>query len=368
MMMTKRAMVCAAVALSSVLSATAQSRTALLAQTGWQALKNEDGNKAASAFGEALTLSPRDPLIQLGAGAAAHMLGRESEARKFLQRAVELEPELKLASMLLGEIAYRQGDLDLAIRTYEGALAHSPDDSEISMRLASWRKEAALHHSFEERRDDRFTVMFEGRAEERLAARATSVLDSAFRRIGKALGQYPSDPITVILYTQQQFRDVADVPQWSAGVYDGRIRVPVRGATQNLVQFDRVLTHELTHAVVTSLAPRGVPIWLHEGLAQYFSGADPDAAERRLRAWGMFFPLADLQGSFSGLNETEAVLAYDESLMAVRVLVERTGTGLGLLLQDLGEGQTFEQAVQRFGFTCERFEADLLHRLRTTER
>ena len=151
-------------------------------------------------------------------------------------------------------------------------------------------------------------------------------------------------------------------------MYDGRIRVPVRGATQNLVQFDRVLTHELTHAVVTSLAPRGVPIWLHEGLAQYFSGADPDAAERRLRAWGMFFPLADLQGSFSGLNETEAVLAYDESLMAVRVLVERTGTGLGLLLQDLGEGQTFEQAVQRFGFTCERFEADLLHRLRASER
>jgi tetratricopeptide (TPR) repeat protein len=347
----------------------AQSTPAQLARTGWDALREGDGNRAAAAFGEALTLSPRDPVLNVGAGAAAHLLGREADATKFLQRAVELNPRLLHAWVLLGEIAYREGDLDLAVKSYERAIALSPTDLQIAARLAEWKKEAALHHAFEERRDDRFTVMFEGQAEERLAARATSVLDSAFQRIGRTLGQYPPDSITVILYTQQQFRDVTRAPDWSDGLFDGaRIRMPVRGALQDLARFDHVLTHELTHAVVHSLAARGVPVWLHEGLARYFEPEDAAAAERRLRAARVVIPLADLEGSFTGLNAQEAIFAYDESLVAVRLLIERIGTGIGLLLQDLGEGQRIDEAIQRFGFTLDDLQHDLDHRLQPASR
>src|SRR5439155_11511075 len=104
-------------------AAAAQSTSSQLADTGWQALRNGDGDRAASAFGEALTLSPRDPALHLGAGAAAHLLGRESDAIRALQRAVALDPGLVQALTLLGEISYRQGDVDLAIRSYERALA-----------------------------------------------------------------------------------------------------------------------------------------------------------------------------------------------------------------------------------------------------
>src|SRR5207244_3820392 len=217
-------------------------------------------------------------------------------------------------------------------------------------RLDGWRKEAALHHGFEQRNDDRFRVMFEGRAEERLAARATAVLDAAFWRIGRTLGEYPSDSIIVILYTEKQFRDITRAPDWSAGWFDGRIQIPVRGASQNLPQFDRVLTHELTHAMVRSLAPRGVPAWMNEGLAMYFEHENADAAKGRLRAARMLIPLSDLENGFDRLNEPEAALAYDESAVAVRALIARVGTkGIGPLLQDLGSGQRFERAIGRFG-------------------
>ena len=351
-----------AIALVSALAAPvrAQSTPAQLANAGWQALRGGDGDKAASAFGEALTLSPRDPLLHLGAGAAAHLLGREADAIRSLQRAVELEPGLVQAQLLLGEIAYRQGDLTLAIRSYERALAEAPGNPQLSARVADWKKEAALHHGFEERRDDRFTVMFEGQAEEPLAVRATTVLDGAFRRIGRILGQYPSDPITVILYTQKQFRDVTRAPDWSDGLFDGRIRLPVHGALQDVSTFDRVLTHELTHAIVHSLAARGVPVWLHEGLAMYFEPRDGDAAEKRVAAARVFIPLGELETSFTHLNVQEATLAYDESLVAVHVLVQRIGTGIGLLLQDLGEGQPLDQALQRFGLTADALEAQVM--------
>ena len=358
-------------ALVAVLTApvAAQSTSAQLAEAGWQALRNGDGDKAASAFGEALTLNPRDPVLHVGAGAAAHMLGREADAVRLLQRAIDLEPRLLPASLLLGEIAYSQGNLDLAIRSYERALAQAPGNPQLSVRLADWKKEAALHHGFEERRDDRFTVMFEGRDEEQLAVRATTVLDGAFRRIGRTLGQYPSNPITVILYTQKQFRDMTRAPDWSDGLFDGgRIRLPVRGASQDLPRFDRVLTHELTHAIVHSLAARGVPVWLHEGLAMYFEPRDAADAERRLIASHVFVPLVELETSFNQLNLQEATLAYDESLVAVRVLIDRIGTGVGLLLQDLDEGQPIDQAIERFGFTYAAFGRDLARRLHVADR
>jgi len=359
-----RSLVIVALAGLMAAPASAQSTAAQLADAGWKALRNGDGEKAAAAFGEALTLSPRDAVLNLGAGAAAHILGHEGDAVRSLQRAVDLDPRLMQAQLLLGEIAYHEGDLSLAIRSYERALAEAPGNPQLSERLAEWKKEAALHHGFEERRDDRFTVMFEGQAEEQLAVRATTVLDGAFRRIGRTLGQYPSNPITVILYTQKQFHDVTRAPDWSDGLFDGgRIRLPVHGALQDVTTFDRVLTHELIHAIVHSLAPRGVPVWLHEGLAMYFEPRDVSDAEKRVGASHLFIPLVELETTFTHMNVEEATLAYDESLVAVRTLIQRIGSGVGLLLQDLGDGQPIEQAIQRFGFTYDEFERAVMRRV-----
>ena len=42
----------------------------------------------------------------------------------------------------------------------------------------------------------------------------------------------------------------------------------------------------------------------------------------------------------------------------------RIGTGTSLLLQDLGNGMEFAQAVERFGFTSAEFEAGLSRRFK----
>jgi tetratricopeptide (TPR) repeat protein len=333
-------------------------------EAGWTALQRGDPDKAAAIFREQLDKHPGDAVLQFGAGVAAHMLGREDDALKALQQAVRSEPRLTQASSLLGDIAYRTGDLDLAIHTYEAALAREPGNLAMRQRLESWRSEAAIHQGFEAVKDDRFSIMFQGPAEEKLAVRATSVLGAAFWRISKAIGAYPSNAITVILYTDQQFRDITGAPEWAAGGFDGQIRLPVRGAAQNPGEFDRVLTHELTHAMLRSVAPRNLPAWLNEGLAMYFEGHDSTLGERRLAAARVFVPLAALQSSFTRLTALQAAIAYEESAVATRALVDRVGTpGVGLILQDLEAGQTVDQAVQRFGFTLSDFEAGLARRV-----
>jgi tetratricopeptide (TPR) repeat protein len=347
-------------------SVSAQPASSEALDKGFQALQSGDAASAASIFREALTRHPGDPQLLFGAGVAAGIQGQDKDAIAFLKQALQIEPQLLQAAVFLGELLYRQGDLELAIKTYERALPGAPPSVAVGIRgrLTAWREEASLPQNRDAIRDDRFTISFDGPVQQKLAARATSVLSAAFWRIGKALGAYPSAPINVILYSERQFHDITGAPEWSAGGFDGQIRVPVRGATQNLGEFDRVLTHELTHAMLKSIASRNLPAWLNEGLAMYFEGRDTAMSERRLAAARLFVPLAVLQTSFARLNSAQAVIAYEESAFATRALVDRIGpAGVGQLLQDLGTGQTMDQAIERFGITFAAFESDLERRV-----
>jgi tetratricopeptide (TPR) repeat protein len=347
--------------------AAAQTTVSRLAETGWQAVERGDADKAASAFREALTMRPRDPELNMGAGMAAHLQGRDQDATSFLQKALQAEPTLIQAATLLGQIAYRVGDLDLAIKTYEAALKHAPGNPELKQRLDAWKNEASTYSSFQSVKDDRFVVMFEGPVEQKLASRATTVLGNAFWRIGKVIGAYPSNSINVILYTQKQFHDITGAPEWAGGGFDGQIRLPVKGALQNLPEFDRLLTHELTHAMLRSVASRNLPAWLNEGLAMHFEGYDAAAVERALARYRLFVPLSALRNSFGRLNERQATVAYAESFFAASVLMERiSAVGIAQLLQDLDAGQSIDQAVERFGFTLADFESKLARRVGVT--
>src|SRR2546428_10538218 len=258
----------------------AESPRTTLGQSGWEAIRAGQIAEAARLFHDAIAENAHDATFFLGAGLAAHLQGQEMEARTALEAAVRLNPKLTAASLLLGDISYRLGDLETAVRTYETALEVEPNNAHIRERLESWRKEAALHNRFQQSLSPHFTVLFEGPAEQRLAAAAVDALEAAYWRIGTALLAYPSGILTVVLYTDEQFRDITRSPAWAGGVFDGKIRVPMRGALNDPKQLEKVLAHEFTHALVKSMAPRGVPTWLEEGLAGVVGKGDLQLAAR----------------------------------------------------------------------------------------
>jgi tetratricopeptide (TPR) repeat protein len=338
----------------------AQSRINELNDAGWKALAEGNSRRAAALFEEALGLRPDEPVLLAGAGAAAHAEGKDREGIARLRRALELNPRLTGASVILGRILFDGGDAEAAIKTYEAALKHAPGDRVLTDTLVNWRRETEVHRGFEERRYDRFRVMYEGRADESLAGAATSILNTAFYRIGEKLGGYPSEPIVTVLYTEQQFRDITRAPDWAGGRYDGRIRIPAAGAGRDPALFEEVLVHELTHAVIAGIARRGVPTWLNEGLAQYFDGSDPQAARARMKRLGAYVPLARLESGFNRFSAAEAQVAYDESLLAVGVMADRAGFGWSRLLARLGAGERFADIISSFGFSYEDLEAPFM--------
>jgi tetratricopeptide (TPR) repeat protein len=322
--------------------------SAQLSRAGWDALNAGRVPEAAAAFDAALRTAPQQPSVLLGAGIAAHLQSREDEARRLLVDALKIQPALTEASLVLGAVLYGAGDIDGAIDVYQQALAHAPDHPRLVHQLAAWRKESSLHSGFGRKLGNHFTVLFEGPAEAQLAERAVAVLEAAYLRIGTALFTYPTDVITVVLYTREQFHDITQSPEWAGGAYDGRIRVPVQGALADPAEFQRVLTHEFTHALVHSIVGRGVPFWLDEGLAVRFEGSDPERRRAQVRAAGRLLPLPRLELSFASLSSQDATLAYAQSAVAVQKMFEQAGApAVVSLLEAVGRGTPFPEAFER---------------------
>jgi tetratricopeptide (TPR) repeat protein len=323
-------------------------RGALLERAGWDAIAAGQGAAAAKAFRDALAADPKNARLHLGAGMAAALERRDEDARDSFERALALDPKLIRARALLGQVQYRLGALQDAIRSYEQLIvdaADNPGISEAQATLERWRREADLHDRMQRAIGSHFTVSFEGPAEAELAAQALESLDRAYWRIGQLLGVYPTDPIPVVLYTAEQFRDITRSPSWAAAAYDGTVRVPMRGALDKPAELDRVLAHEFTHALVRTLASRNVPTWLNEGLATALEGDDLDWARKDVRAAGGAAPFGALRSGFGRFSGEQAQLAYATSALAVRrMLDEAGGVAVANLLRDLGDGADFDNA------------------------
>jgi tetratricopeptide (TPR) repeat protein len=338
------------------------SDAATLAGSGSKALAERRYADALTAFLAAAKLAPRNASIAFGAGLSAYMLGRNAEAEQQLSTALRLDPALKDASIVLGELQYRSGRIADAVATYEAALKRSPGDARLAEKIQQWSKEAAIESRFAETRGAHFRVRFEGPVDQLLARRTVEMLEAAYLRIGDALRFYPAATIEVVLYTAQQFRDVTRGPAWAVGAYDGRIRVPVKGALAQPGELERVLAHEYVHAVIAGVATTGVPAWVNEGLALVFEsrgGTAPRVTSPQNRP-----RLSELHAGFGRLSDAMASIAYAESANAATAMLAARGpSAVMTLLRDLGAGAPFATAFhQRIGVRYEEFQDALMRR------
>ena len=343
---------------SGVLQAQSRGSASALVNEGVAALDAQRFGEALDAFTSASKLAPRNPEVCLGAGIAATRLGRNDEAIDWFERALKLAPDFTLASQWLGELQYREGHVKDAISTYEAALKTSPEADVLEKRLVDWRKETQLQDRFYESRGAHFVVLFEGPADDALARRIVERLEQAYWRIGGVLTAYPSKPITVVLYTTEQFRDITRMPAWTAASFDGRIRLPIKGGLADMDRLDRVLSHEFVHAVVATLGGRNVPAWLNEGLAVTLEAGDAEYTQLLARARTRP-SLQDLHDGFATLSGGDVHLAYAVSANAVkRLLALRGPYAVVGVMQDMARGADFAGAFQqRFAMRYDDFQA-----------
>ena len=320
-------------------------------KSGTEQINARNYPAARDSFNEALRYHDKDAAAHLGLGLVYFHLHEDQYAERELSRAGELDPKSSMVYQLLGELYYRKDDLEQAALNWEKAVALNPNAADLRARLERIRREHHAEKDFNRDVTGHFQIKYEGREKIEAGRIILRILEDAYGQVGRALSYYPDREIQVILYSSRQFQEVTDAPGWSGGIYDGKIRIPIGGIEKETPGLRRLLVHEYTHAVVRALSPR-CPTWLNEGLAQHFEGREIESRQqevlKQVAGSGKLPPLAKLEGSFIGLNNNQAMLAYLFSLSSVRYMIDNFGMyRIKSVLDELGSGADAGKAIDR---------------------
>jgi tetratricopeptide (TPR) repeat protein len=329
---------------------------------GWKLIESEKWLEALKALKEASSLLPDEAGFYLGLGLIHHHLKEEETALDMLKQAVARRSDDPQPYLLMAEIYYNRDELDLAVGYYEKAAELEPRNAVLKDRLEKARRERDAQTSFSRSSTLHFTVKFEGHEEAEAAREILDLLENAYQEVGRALSIYPQAPVNVILYSEEEFRDVTMTPSWSKAIFDGKIRIPIEGIEEDPELLRKVVNHEYTHALIFELNRSRIPTWLNEGLALNMEGTGPNRWTEILRdninRGRPPIPLRSLQGSFLSFSGDRAGLAYAESYSATAYLIDRFGLSrIRDLLSALADNPDFDKAFSdQFMISYDEFE------------
>lgn len=272
----------------------------------------------------------------VGRGYALLLKSQFSAALDPISRARKLIPNAASAAMLAGWAHYRLNQSDDAIADFQVAQRLQPNATVAGM-LEKAKRDKEAEGDFREGESSHFLVRYHGGASRSLASDVTHVLEEQFQSLRNELRYTPPEPIAVILYTQESFRDVTRSPGWAGALNDGKIRVPVQGIETVSDGLTRILRHELTHSFIFQKTSGRAPTWLQEGLAQWMEGRRTYSDAAQLVAFyeqGQGKQLRYYDDSWMRFSPGQARYAYAWSLAVVEMIEAQQGSdGINRLLE-----------------------------------
>ena len=310
----------------------------------------------------ALSSEPSDPIER-----AERFLDRWRvvEAEKLLRPLQKKFFKSTRFYLAMARLRFYQGRYREAIKLYERALPKS--DLKKIEHYRAVRAAYRVTKNYLRYKSTHFTIYYPPGAEEILAPLATWALEKAYQRLGNLYGYRHPDPVRVeILSDALQLAELSPLTE-------GDI---IRTGTIALCKYNRImltspsallrgyrwldtLIHEYSHLLINRVA-RGVPIWLHEGLARYSEGLwrrelplplspySESLLARALRT-NRFIPFKKMHPSMAKLpSEEDAALAYAQVYTVVKYFVFRTGEGsIPVLLKKIQAGISPPDAISQ---------------------
>jgi tetratricopeptide (TPR) repeat protein len=331
-----------------------QSRVQELNWSGKSLAQKKDYAGALESFQKAYEIS-KDAETTLNLALAYFALNDTWNAELYFREVLKTNPNEITALNCLGEIAWKREDLSEAESFWRRSLELKKDDA-IKQKLARVIKEKKASMAYENSTSRHFLMKYDGgAADPGLVREVSDYLEETYQKLSRQFDAYPTAPFVVVLYPRTAFFNSTDAPMWSAGVNDGKIKLPIMGIDSLNDDLRLVLTHELTHSFINFKTSGNCPVWLQEGLAQYSEGRRTGSEAREaltaLSKNSKLPPIERLSGSFSGANSDVAGVVYAESLAFTEYLIERYRFyQVNELLNRLEKGDTLEEAFQQAFF------------------
>ena len=279
-----------------------------------------------------------------------YQTGDYRAAEDLLLRTVQIDSRSQYAHYLLGEAYYAQDKISEAINEWKAALQLG-SNTDIQRRLEKAEKEAGTHNELGILQSAHFILRYDRQVSDyRLGQEILFALERDYRQLCSDLVSIPPATVTVILYPDQTYFDITQAPRWTGALYDGKIRVPVKGLSSVTADLNAVLTHELTHSFISSLARGHCPAWFNEGVAQLQEGKSASGHAKilaELNSRKHLIPLTRLESPFGAFPSEVAGVAYIQSLSAIEYLVSRNGRqAIRDILDLLRQNYNFETALR----------------------
>lgn len=313
---------------------------------------------------EAAELGPRAEVLT-ALGMAYLRQSDNARADDALQRAVALAPGDQTALLALAQVSLNQDQRVRAFDFLQRAKEAGARGSQLDKLLQQLSREVDAEWGFVQLESPHFRASFADDDDRRAVRQVLAGLEDAYDDVGRKFGDYPQQKTDVVLYTRRDFHSVTQSPDWAGAAFDGRIKLPVRGLDTDNPHLARIVRHEYAHSIIARLAGVACPAWLNEGLAVWAE----DLADAERMAWAQeqvagqqLFPLDALSRSFAGLPQDRVQVAYAESYLAVRALVDHYGpNAIPALLQTLARTGSFPDAFASvYADDLHRFEEDLM--------
>ncbi len=307
---------------------------ALLTTSAWLKIQGGDCDEGIKLLYKAVQISPLAE-TKKGLGVCMHAAKNWPEAASWLSSFVFEKPNDLDGRLLLADSMESLGRFDEAVAMLEGGIGidglTEPQKAALADRLQAMKVKATEGVRQKSEYSRRFFVSFREEEHESLLATVFEVLEASVDEFSEVLGLEPIlTPIEVILYRKEAFHDVIPGgPEWSEGIFDGRIRVPVSAdmSVSRIELLTTILRHELVHALLAHKTHRRqMPTWFDEGLAQYLACRNRSCSGFKFGVTpGSFLPSQKLIEPFITLSTIEAGMAYKQSLYLIRLLVSAHG-------------------------------------------
>jgi tetratricopeptide (TPR) repeat protein len=306
---------------------------------------------AAASFDRARELFPDIPRYYVMRGIALYYSKFADAAQNELERARGIGGDSPDILYYLAKIQYDAGNLAPSLELLEKAIILKPDFTSAKEMAEKIKRELTVEKSMDRGYSSRFVISYDVDMKSHLAGDILSALEDAYSNVGRDLSTFPASRVTVILYTKKDYKSVTAGPDWSGGLYDGKIRLPIGGAQELTDQLKGVLFHEYTHVVIQEITHGNCPTWLNEGLAELEGRKifnSPMHELGKAAKSGKYIPFTGLESGFNGLDSKAAALSYQQSYSLANFMVTSYGwPKVTEILRNLGAGMKSAEAIKK---------------------
>ena len=167
----------------------------------------------------------------------------------------------------------------------------------------------------------------------------------------------PQSIITIIITRSDAEYDLYcgnTIPEWSQALAltkEKIILLKIESA-DDIIRSPEILLHEIVHIFFEDRVPgQRIPVWLHEGIAQYLSGYDLTINDRIHLANALtsnnIISLTAMDTLFT-FSQVNARLAYIEALTAIQFIVKNHGVeALKMLVQNMSTNISVDEAFKK---------------------